>query len=343
VRALRTAVKRGIGWLALSPPLRPWIRRGLRRRINIVTTHYIGAPVSYYADFYHGSTIERFDRDLAILKGYFDFAPLVDVIHQSTAREEPSRPLLALTFDDGFDMLRNRVMEVLDHHAIRATSFLVTSTVGNENLMWRSKLTAIRALREERLYVRQYNRLMTSVGLPGISGGDELLPASTSWPSRLKEEMVDALWRACDMPALGEFLDEHRPYFTWDGLERWLAAGHAVGLHTATHPFCSRLSREEIRREIEEPAALLRARFSLRFLPFAYPFGVRLDEAAERQLYDERVVDCVLGIAGLALRGTPHYRLERACIEEGCAFSVFGRVLLGWTRRLVARNGSATS
>jgi peptidoglycan/xylan/chitin deacetylase (PgdA/CDA1 family) len=224
-------------------------------------------------------------------------------------------------------------MEVLDHHDVRVTSFVITGTVGNENLMWRNKLAAIRALREERLYVVQYNSLMTKVGLSSISRGDELLPASTGWNMKLKEELVDILWKACDMPVLDEFLDEHRPYFTWDGLKQWLAAGHDVGLHTATHPFCSRLGSEEVRAEIEEPASLLRSRLGLRFLPFSYPFGVRLSETAERQLYESRVFDCAFGIEGFVPRGTPDHRLERACIEGDFAFSVFGSVLLGSAMR----------
>jgi len=151
---------------------------------------------------------------------------------------------------------------------------------------------------------------------------------------KLKEELVDDLWRACDMPVLDEFLEEHRPYFTWDGLKQWLAAGHHVGLHTATHPFCSGLGSEEVRTEIEEPASLLRSRLGLGFLPFSYPFGVRLCEMAEQQLYESRVFDCAFGIEGFVPRGTPDYRLERACIEGNFVFNVFGSALLGSAMRL---------
>src|SRR5262249_54439821 len=145
-----------------------------------------------------------------------------------------------------------------------------------------------------------------------------------------------------DMPPLHEFLDEHQPYFTRDGLKRWLAAGHGVGLHTASHPFCSRLSAEGIRAEIEEPAALLRAELGLCFLPFSYPFGIRLAKAAERRLSEDEVFACAFGIEGFVPRGTPAYRLERACIEGDLAFTVFGTALLGTTRRFL-RKGSAAA
>jgi len=326
--SLREAVKKSLGLVALQPPFSSWTRHGLRGGINVIYTHYVGEAVPYYADFYLGSTLDRFDRDLSILKEHFEFVPLTDLVRCNRAHSEPSRPLLALTFDDGFDTLRNGVMEVLDYNGVRATTFVITGTIGNKNLMWRNKLTAIRALRQERVYLRRYNSLMSKVGLSSISRGDELLHASACWSMDRKEDLVDALWKACDMPPLDEFLEEHRPYFTWSGLEQWLAAGHDVGLHTATHPFCSGLGREAIRTEVEEPAALLRAKLGRRFLPFSYPFGVRLSGATERELYDNGVFDCAFGIEGFAPKGTQEYRLERACVEGDFAFSVFGNVLL---------------
>ena len=333
MKALKGFVKEGLGVLALSPICSSWTRRRLRDGINVVYMHYVGEAVPYYADLYAGSTVERLDHDLTVLKRHFEFAPLVDVVRQRSGAGAPSRPLLALTFDDGFDALRNDLIDVLAHHRIRATSFVITDMVGNTNLMWRNKLMAIRALRDEPLYVQHYNALMTKVARPGISRGKELLPASAGWPMAIKEELVDALWKACDMPMLSEFLDEHRPYFTWDGLKRWLAAGHDVGLHTATHPYCSRLSTEGIRAEIEEPAALLRTRLGLDFIAFSYPFGVRLAEAAERRLYADKVFDYAFGIEGFAPRGTPDYRLGRECIEKTIAFPVFGTALMGKTLR----------
>jgi peptidoglycan/xylan/chitin deacetylase (PgdA/CDA1 family) len=315
----------------------------LRRGINVVYTHYVGDAAPYYADFYLGSTFARFDRDLAVLKEHFEFVSLADVIRENGPRRESSRPLLALTFDDGFDAVGSGVMDVLDRHAIRATTFVITSMVGNHNLMWRNKLAAIRTLRDEHVYVPRYNDLMAKVALPAIARGDDLLSSSRGWPMSRKDELVDALWDACGMPALDEFLGEHQPYFTWDGLKQWLASGHGVGLHTATHPFCSRLGPAEIRTEVEEPAALLRSTLNLRFLPFSYPFGVRLDQAAERQLYEHGVFDCAFGIEGFVPRGTPGYRLERASIEGDFTFSVFGSVLLGSARRSSSRTPSRAS
>ena len=120
-----------------------------------------------------------------------------------------------------------------------------------------------------------------------------------------KDELADALWAAADMPPLERFLAEHRPYMGWDELAAWRERGHAVGLHTHTHPYCGRLTEDEIEAEVVAPAAQLRERFDLDWLPLSYPFGSRLPAASERSLVERGVVDCALGIAGCAPVGTP--------------------------------------
>jgi peptidoglycan/xylan/chitin deacetylase (PgdA/CDA1 family) len=241
-------------------------------------------------------------------------------------------PRLAITFDDGFDLVRNGAVDVLEQHGVQATVFVVTSALDNESLMWRNKLSAIRALADASTYLPRYNELMGRFGLPPVATAAALMPASEAWPTERKEQLADELWAACGLPPLREFLAEHRPYFSWKDLRAWLARGHGVGLHTLTHPFCSRLDAAGIERELVEPAALLRDRLGLDFLPFSYPFGDRLDEATELELHERGVFDCAFGIEGFARRGTAPHRLERACIEGELGYPVFGKAMLGLPR-----------
>ena len=221
---------------------------------------------------------------------------------------------------------------MLERHGISATTFVIEGTVGNERLMWRHALSAIRALASPEDYVPAYNRISTFRGLSPIETGRELLRVSMRWPMDLKEAVVEELWSALGLPPVEEYLGEQRPYFTWDGLDEWIGRGHAVGLHTRTHPVCSRLAPAAVPEEVTEPAERLRRRFDLEFLPFSYPFGARLDAATERELVEAGVVDAAFGIDGFSRRGTPAHRLERASLESDARFEVFGRALLGLPR-----------
>ena len=329
MRRAKAALKELVGAVALAPGLAVRTRTALRRRINVVYAHRIGDWVPYDADFYTGLTLERFDRSLRLLASRFAFVPLPELLGDEPPDDGP--PRLSVTFDDGFDVGEG-MADVLEANGVKATTFVVTETLGNRNLMWRNKLSALRALRPEEVYVARFNDLATKSGFAPIADGRSLMAATTAWPMARKEDLVDELWSACAMPPLSEFLDEHRPYFTWPALERWLARGHHVGLHTATHPFCSRIDAPGIVDEVVDPAAALRERLNLSFLPLSYPFGDRLDVATERELVERGVVDAAFGIAGFARRGAPRHSLERACIDASLRFEVFGKALLGRPR-----------
>jgi peptidoglycan/xylan/chitin deacetylase (PgdA/CDA1 family) len=327
--AAKAAARRLSGALALAGPLSRRTRAELRRRVGVAYCHYAGDPASYEADFDSGLTLARFNELLGRLAGEFRFAPLEEVVRGDGADH---KPLLAITFDDGFDLLRGGVGEVLERHGIRATTFVIEGTVGNGRLMWRHALSAIRSLTSAEDYVPAYNRIAAFRGLTPIETGRDLLPVSLRWPMELKEALVEELWGALELPSIAEYLAEECPYFTWEGLEEWRDRGHAIGLHTNTHPVCSRLAPGAVPDEVTAPAERLRERFDLEFLPFSYPFGARLDPITERELVETGVVDAAFGIDGFSPRGTPPFSLERASLESDPRFEVFGRALLGLPR-----------
>jgi peptidoglycan/xylan/chitin deacetylase (PgdA/CDA1 family) len=324
-------LRRHAATLALSPPFGRWTRRALTGRTKIVYAHHVGPPAPHLTAFGPAFAPERLDEHLTTLGRDFQFAPLADVLADNRDAGRSS-PLLAVTFDDGFDLVRTGALDVLDAHGVKATTFVLTGMLDNRGLMWRNKLSAVKALRPESTYVPAYNRLMERVGAPGIQDASELLGAAMGWEMARKDELADELWAACDMPALTEFLEEHRPYFTRDGLATWLAHGHHVGLHTDTHPDCSRLDADAVRAEILEPARRLCDELGVASLPFSYPFGRRCAPALAPMLEEVGLLDCALGIRGFSHRGTNPFLLERASIEGDMRFSVYGKALLGVPR-----------
>ena len=320
-------LRRHVGILSLSPPL---VRRTLREiagRTAIVYGHQVGAPAPHLDAVGGALPAEQLDARLTDLGRHFAFAPLDEVLAGTGERR------LAVTFDDGFDPVAGGALDVLNAHGVRATMFVLTDMRGNRGLMWRNKLSAVLALRPADTSVRAYNALADRAGLPRIGDAGELMGAAMGWDMERKDELADELWAACDLPPLGEYLDEHRPYMTAETAARWQADGHAIGLHTRTHPDCSRLDADGVRREILEPARDLCAELGCASVAFSYPFGRRCAPVHEHLLAESDHLDCALGIAGLSPRGTDRLRLERASIEGDMRFSVYGKALLGIPRR----------
>jgi peptidoglycan/xylan/chitin deacetylase (PgdA/CDA1 family) len=315
-----------LGLLGSSTPLMEQMKRLFLNHTPIVLYHSVGGNAQNNGSL-AGPTLNRFKDDLGFLENYFEFVSLPEILAYNAGWRTCAAPPLAITFDDGFDIIRSGAIEVLRAHRIKATFFVTTSCLDNKSLMWRNKLQAVLATKNESTCMRNYNELMRKSMLPQISSSSELLSASKRWPYLLKEVLADELWNLCDMPPVEEYLDENRPYFSERDLDSLLLEGHQVGLHTHTHPFCSQLNAEAVNFEVTAPALYLRKRFNLQTVPFAYPFGDRLDSETEKSLCDAGTISCALGNKGFQRRGCKAYSLERSGCDNGVSFPVFGKSL----------------
>jgi peptidoglycan/xylan/chitin deacetylase (PgdA/CDA1 family) len=328
-RQVHNALRRHVGILALSSPFRRRTVRELAGRTKIVYAHHVGPPAPHLAAFGPAFSPEQLDEHLRTLGRDFAFAALPEVLADGRT-PDGSSPRLAVTFDDGFDLVGSGALDVLNAHGVTATTFVLPPMLDNHGLMWRNKLSAILALRPAETSVRAYNALAERTGSRRIGHSSELLGAAMGWDTARKDEFADELWAVCDMPPLRELLDEHRPYLSAEGVARWLADGHGIGLHTDTHPDCSKLDDDGVRAEILDPARRLCADIGCTSVAFSYPFGRKCRPAQERLLAESGLLDCALGVGGFSPRGTGPLGLERASIEGDMRFSVYGRAFLGF-------------
>jgi peptidoglycan/xylan/chitin deacetylase (PgdA/CDA1 family) len=313
---LKSLLKIGAGRVAQSKLVRPIAAKSAFRSVNVVYYHYVGRPDPHYQAFYSGCTLSKFEDDIRHLKSLFDFASIDEVVAHPSRADAPERPLLAITFDDGFDLGAAGLLEVLERHAIRATTFVITSCIGNRSMMWRHKLSAIRSLVTEDVWRRECAKLSDQAGIPAPQPRMDLMEASKCWDMGRKDEWAALLWEQCGLPAIDEYLQKWRPYFSLDGLRQWLLAGHNVGFHTHTHPFCSRLTRDDLDDEFIRPALRLKTDLGLELLPVSYPFGDRLASNLEENLASTGIFSAFFGIRGFTRRShLPSVALERANLE----------------------------
>jgi peptidoglycan/xylan/chitin deacetylase (PgdA/CDA1 family) len=330
----------GLAGRCVRSPFLAWsLRPFFRRRVNVFFCHGVWPAGAAPLRLFTGMALDRFVSDVRAMHRFFEFVELERLLDGSPG-DPRARPLAALTFDDGFDLTGSGATDVLDELGIRATTFVNSASVSYEALMWQHQFYAIRAERGDDVFVREMNRVLEKTGLPPMTSAGEQARATRGWPASRKDEYAQAVWRACGMPAPSEVLQEHRPYFDWDGLRDWVRRGHDVGFHTRTHPFCSGLREDEVEPELIAPVGELRGRLGLARVPFAYPFGDRLPPGREAALAGRRVFSCLLGTDGLSLRPADPHRIERLEVEPGVDRQIFGwAVVRPLKRALLGRPG----
>lgn len=100
------------------------------------------------------------------------------------------------------------------------------------------------------------------------------------------------------------------PLMNDDEIRAWLDAGQAIGAHTMTHPWLTRISRADAREEITASKKLLEDRFGRPIDHFCYPYGD----------YNEAILDLVAAAGyrtgcttriGVNTADTPRLALKR--------------------------------
>jgi peptidoglycan/xylan/chitin deacetylase (PgdA/CDA1 family) len=66
-------------------------------------------------------------------------------------------------------------------------------------------------------------------------------------------------------------------FLTWDKIKALQAAGMTIGSHTLSHPYLSKLTPEQLRREVFDSKAILERELGTPVVHFASPFGYTSD------------------------------------------------------------------
>jgi peptidoglycan/xylan/chitin deacetylase (PgdA/CDA1 family) len=179
-------------------------RKLMARGTAIFTYHKIGAPPENTRDPFLYTGAEELDRQLTALHA----AGLQAARFSEIAA--PTKDLakkFVITFDDGFQNVLGRGLEILARHKVPAIQFIVSEFVGKRN-EW------------------------------DIAKGDSAEP------------LMDSVQ-----------------------IKEWLAAGHEIGSHSATHPNLKELSAAKAREEIFTSKKKLEDQFGVEVRYFCYPFG----------------------------------------------------------------------
>ena len=325
---------RFVGRIGRSPLFRQRVQEYFRNRINIVYYHAIDNRFPAYLAPLRGIGIDSLSSDLRLLAEYFRFVSLDHLLDRWKSSDSADEPELAITFDDGFSMIKCGAMDALVRAGAPATIFVVTSCLEDREIMWPHKLEIMSSRLGPQVCRRLFRELAIQEGLVVGRLPDRLVDsARVFWPASRARQLANRLWQLGGMPDENEVLRDWSPYMTWEEVDQWTGCGFDVGLHSNTHPFCSGLSSSEIEDEIVHPARSLAARLGKSAIPFAYPFGDRAAREQEERLSQEPTLSCLLGIGGNTTGNTPPCSWSRMPADPGIDDGVFGRQLLNAIRK----------
>jgi peptidoglycan/xylan/chitin deacetylase (PgdA/CDA1 family) len=302
VRDLAASLLYGVG---LTRP-----RRAAAGRAVIVTFHRVLLP-SELADYPSPEiavTPDELGWFLGFFRGHYRCGTLRDTMRRF--HEDPGRPLLAITFDDGQRDNHRHARPVLAAHGVHASFFVVARSAEHGEPLWHDRLGyGLRAwLDRARPQAAAWIRGIGASDLGGaIQRTKALDPAGIA--TRVAE--VEAALGGSAVPAWDGMMG-------WDELRELAAEGHEVGSHSLSHPILPLCNDLELGDEIAGSRRALEAALGTGVDSFCYPNGD----------HDDRVAAAVAAAGyryavttswGRVDRGSSPFRLRRCDIQGATA------------------------
>jgi len=264
--------------------------RRLRGKLSIATFHRVllAEERSQYPMPGLAVTPDELRAVLGAARERFTCTTLADAAERFAAGDEPERPLLAVTFDDGQLDNATRALPVLTELGVRASFFIVSSAAQTGVSLWHDRIgfALPRALARDGAAARS---LLAELDLGASDSSADVSAVVERAKRAITSADVREKWVArLETVAGGPW----RPI--WDGMLDWSqvralrAAGHEVGSHSHSHPLLPQCSDSELERELAHSKEVIERELRAPIRSFCYPNGdwdARVREAARRAGY----------------------------------------------------------
>ncbi|MCC7074157.1 MAG: polysaccharide deacetylase family protein [Deltaproteobacteria bacterium] len=349
-RRLRTLVADGV---AATGALH-FLRRRQRRSLVVLCYHRV-LPADLRAAFFVPDlavTPSAFDEHVAFVARYYQCLPLREAMALLRAGGSQQRPLLSITFDDGYWDNHAHARPILNRHGVRATFFVVSSLIGTPSSTWYDALA--RAL--QRLGTTASASLASPAPLDDAPGrwiaehvrhGQRLnvaavVRAAKALSPPVRAAVLERVTAAAGQPAPRDATADR--LMNADEVRALAADGHEIGSHTRTHPILTQLRGDALTDELSGSRDDLAALTGAPPESLAYPNG-DFDDATLDATRGAGYRCAVTTLPGLNSSRTDSLTLRRVFISQDrlarangrCATSLLELELTGVADRVFLR------
>ncbi len=231
---------------------------------------------------YHQASGGNLERHLLYLRRYYHILPLEKALEElysqcpAVSSQHDRRPLLAITFDDGYSDNYSYAFPLAQRLRVPLTFYLIPGYVGSAGRFWWQegrRLVASTPLQEVR-YDDAHFDLRQSMGRTALFGFiDAHLRFASSVATR--EHFLSRIRHLLAVPVQLTSGEASSLPLTWEQIQEMDRSGWiSFGAHTMNHPILSCLSeQDELDYEVQGCRTALEQRLGHSVASFAYPVG----------------------------------------------------------------------
>ena len=274
------------------------------------------------------TTSRSFEEQIRHLSSYFKIMSLEDLVDDLLAGKQ-IRNALCITFDDGYFDNYLYAFPILKKYNVPATIFLTTDYISSKNVLWFDKVL---------LFLK--NTGINQIDL-GISNGRLIDLGSLEKRIAAVEPVLEHIktLNKSEMNNIISYMEkntrkninlEPNRMMNWEEIKEMSESGIYFGSHTRSHAILSKISSDEIWREISESKTIIEEKINKEVKSFAYPNGQINDfnDDCIKQLIKADYKCAVSTLRGNNYSNTDRFQLRRIAPWDEDPVSFLGRVIL---------------
>ena len=221
--------------------------------------------------FFPAISTKLFDEEMRFVSRHYrvvSLAKMLDVLAGGS-----TEPVVAITFDDGYQDNYHNAFPILQRYGLPATIFLTTGSLDSREPLWFEQLAeALQKTDREwiDLDVDGHQRFGVRTPEERLDTNGKIYDILRRLPDQERRRWLSQILGNLGGPDGTQRRDQ---MLTWDQVRLMKAQGIDFGGHSVTHPFISRLPREQVEWEVTECKRRIEQELQLPVDLFAYPSG----------------------------------------------------------------------
>lgn len=221
--------------------------------------------------------VQVFDAQMSYLASHFNVVSLSQVLDRVEQGVGVEPRTVAITFDDGYRDNYVHAHPILKKHGLPAALFVATGYTDTSRRMWNDRIAG--AIQRTDRKVMKVELVEETLSVPLDSERSKLagmllvLEKLKRLPEIEKNSVVDDLVEQLgysDAPS-------ERLMLSWSELREMAGSGWEIGSHTVEHRILTKISHDEIQRELANSKEALEQHLQNPITLFAYPNGKEHD------------------------------------------------------------------
>lgn len=209
--------------------------------------------------------IAKFEEELDVLLKHFRPMDLEELMHHVQNQTQPEKPSFFLSFDDGLRECYTVIAPILKKKNIPAAFFLNTGFVGNQDLFYRYKISLIIDAKRK----TQDRKQISEIDILKLTYQDS--------------ERIEELAKVFNID-FESFLENQRPYMSWEEIEEMKNQGFYFGGHSIDHPKYNQITLKEQLRQTELSVNQTVEKLNLNYRIFSFPFT---DDGVKKEFFNK--------------------------------------------------------